>query len=147
MQLQILLDLSVSFSKLYSFCFICYFILFTSLWILIDWVLLKKIFIYGCARASTVIQWSRIHLQFQRPGFGPWVGKISWRRAWQPTPVFLPGESPWTEELGGLWSMVLQRVRHDWVTKQSTAHKGRWVPQGPGISEKPYLPLGLKEQE
>ena len=23
----------------------------------------------------------------------PWVGKISWRRAWQPTPVFSPGES------------------------------------------------------
>ena len=23
-----------------------------------------------------------------------WVGKIPWRRAWQPTPVFLPGESP-----------------------------------------------------
>ena len=23
-----------------------------------------------------------------------------WRRAWQPTPVFLPGESPWTEEPG-----------------------------------------------
>ena len=22
--------------------------------------------------------------------------------AWQPTPVFLPGESPWTEEPGGL---------------------------------------------
>ena len=26
-------------------------------------------------------------------GFHPWVGKISWRRAWQCTPVFLPGES------------------------------------------------------
>ena len=25
-------------------------------------------------------------------------GKIPWRRAWQPTPIFLPGESPWTEE-------------------------------------------------
>ena len=25
-------------------------------------------------------------------GFDPWVGKIPWRRAWQPTPVFLPGE-------------------------------------------------------
>ena len=24
----------------------------------------------------------------------------SWRRKWQPTPLFLPGESPWTEELG-----------------------------------------------
>ena len=29
-----------------------------------------------------------------RTGFDPWVGKIPWRRAWQPTPVFLPGESP-----------------------------------------------------
>ena len=26
-------------------------------------------------------------------GFDPWVGKIPWRRAWQPTLVFLPGES------------------------------------------------------
>ena len=26
------------------------------------------------------------------PGFDPWVGKIPWRREWQPTPVFLPGE-------------------------------------------------------
>ena len=29
----------------------------------------------------------------KRRGFSPWVGKIPWRRAWQPTPVFLPGES------------------------------------------------------
>ena len=29
----------------------------------------------------------------KRPGFHPWVGKILWRRAWQPVPVFLPGES------------------------------------------------------
>ena len=28
-----------------------------------------------------------------RPGFDPWVEKIPWRRAWQPTLVFLPGES------------------------------------------------------
>ena len=35
------------------------------------------------------------------------------RRAWQPSPVFLPGESPLTEEPGGLQSMGLQRVRHD----------------------------------
>ena len=39
----------------------------------------------------------------KRPGFNPWVGKIPWRRAWQPTAVFLPGE-PWTEEPGGLQS-------------------------------------------
>ena len=29
----------------------------------------------------------------KRCGFDPWVGKIPWRREWQPTPVFLPGES------------------------------------------------------
>ena len=29
----------------------------------------------------------------KRPRFNPWVGKVPWRRAWQPTPVFLPGES------------------------------------------------------
>ena len=28
----------------------------------------------------------------KRCGFDPWVGKIPWRGAWQPTPVFLPGE-------------------------------------------------------
>ena len=39
--------------------------------------------------------------------------KIPWRRAWQPTPVFLPGESPWTEEPGRLQSIRSQRVRHD----------------------------------
>jgi len=47
------------------------------------------------------------------PGFDPWVGKIPQRRAWQPTPVFLPGESPWTEEPGRLQSMRLLRVGHD----------------------------------
>ena len=28
----------------------------------------------------------------KRHGFEPWVRKISWRRKWQPTPVFLPGD-------------------------------------------------------
>ena len=41
-------------------------------------------------------------------------GEDPWRRKWQPTPVLLPGEFPWTEELGGLQSMRSQRVRHDW---------------------------------
>jgi len=29
----------------------------------------------------------------KRHGFDPWVGKIPWRRSWQHTPVFMPGES------------------------------------------------------
>ena len=51
-----------------------------------------------------------------------WVGKIPWRRAWQLTPVFLPGASPWTEEEpGGLQSMVSQRVGQDWAIKHRSA--------------------------
>ena len=29
---------------------------------------------------------------FRRQGFNPWVRKVLWRRKWQPTPVFSPGE-------------------------------------------------------
>ena len=42
-----------------------------------------------------------ICLQCGRPGFNPWVGKISWRRKWQSTPVFLPGESHGRRSLVG----------------------------------------------
>ena len=49
----------------------------------------------------------------KRLRFNPWVGKIPCRRKWQPTPVFLPGESPWTEGPGRLQSMGLQRAGHD----------------------------------
>ena len=41
------------------------------------------------------------------------LGRFPWRMAWQPTPVFLPGESPRTEEPGMLQSMGSQRVGHD----------------------------------
>ena len=46
--------------------------------------------------------------------FDPWVKKILWRRAWQSTPVFLPGKSEWTEEPGSLQSIGSQRFGHDW---------------------------------
>ena len=40
-----------------------------------------------------VAQRINICLHCGRPGFNPGVGKISWRRKWQPTPIFLPGKS------------------------------------------------------
>ena len=39
------------------------------------------------------VQFSSVHFSRRRCGFNSWVRKIPWRRAWQPTPVFLPGES------------------------------------------------------
>ena len=37
----------------------------------------------------------------KRCRFDPWVGKIPWRKAWQPTPVFMPGESHGQRSLAG----------------------------------------------
>ena len=46
----------------------------------------------------------------RRRGLDPWVGKIPWRRKWQPTPVLLPGKSHGRRSLVGYspW------VGHDW---------------------------------
>ena len=41
------------------------------------------------------------------------------RRAWQTTPVFLPEESPWTEEPGGL--QVIGMAESDTTEQLSTA--------------------------
>ena len=49
------------------------------------------------------------------PGFDPWVGKISWRRAWQPTPVFLPGVSHGQRSQVGC-NPESRKVGHDWST-------------------------------
>ena len=47
-----------------------------------------------------------IRLQRGKPGFDPWVRKIPWRRARQPTLIFLPGESQGQRSLAGYspWS-------------------------------------------
>ena len=39
----------------------------------------------------------------KKVGFDSWVEKIPWRRAWQPIPVFLPGESHYR---GAWWATV-----------------------------------------
>ena len=39
--------------------------------------------------------------RWKRLGFDSWVQKIPWRRAWQPSPVFLPGESHGQRSLEG----------------------------------------------
>ena len=56
--------------------------------------------------------------QCRRCRFNPWVGKIPWRRDWQPSLVFLPGTSHGQRSLVGYSPWCLKRVRHDLVTKQ-----------------------------
>ena len=59
-------------------------------------------------------RWS-VCRQCGRFGFDPWVGKIPWRRKWQPAPVLLPRKSHGGRSLVGYspWSC---RVGHGWVT-------------------------------
>ena len=55
--------------------------------------------------------------QRRRCGFDPWVGKIPWRKKWQPTPIFLPGKSHGQRSLAGCSLWGHKRVRHDLATK------------------------------
>ena len=58
-------------------------------------------------------------------GLTPGLGKIPWRRKWQPTPGFLPGESHEQRSLAGWRPWEHKRVRHDAVTKQQ--HSNMYV--------------------
>ena len=52
---------------------------------------------------------------------------MHWRRRWQPTPVFLPGESQGRGEPGGLLSTGSHRVGHDWSDLAAAAAAERLV--------------------
>ena len=56
--------------------------------------------------------------QCKRHKFDPWAGKIPWRRKWQPTPVFLPGQSQGQRNLVSYSPWCQKRVGHNLVTKQ-----------------------------
>ena len=49
-------------------------------------------------------------LQSGRRGFDPWVGEVPWRREWQPTPVFLPGEFHGQRSLVGVSPCVCREL-------------------------------------
>ena len=56
----------------------------------------------GASGKESICQYRR----HKRHWFDLWVGKIPWRRKWQLTPVFLPGESHGQRSLAGYspWS-------------------------------------------
>ena len=56
-----------------------------------------------------------------RCGFDPWVGKIPWRRKWQPTPIFLLGKSCGQRSQADYSPWGHKRVRlHGFMTKTAT---------------------------
>ena len=68
---------------------------------------------------------SKIFLQSRRcrrHRFNPWVRKIPWRRTWQPTPVFLPGESHRQRSLKGYGP----RVAKSWTRLKRPSVHAPW---------------------
>ena len=57
----------------------------------------------------------------ERPGFEPWVKKITWRRKRQPTPIFLLGKSHGQRSLADYSPWGHKRVRQDSATEQQPA--------------------------
>ena len=62
----------------------------------------SKTLLPDLSQVALVVKNLPANVEDMRRGFNPWIRKVPWWRAWQPTPVFLPGESPWTEVPGGL---------------------------------------------
>ena len=60
---------------------------------------------YTLSRLPWWLRQQRIHLQYRRPGFDSWVGKIPWRREWQPTPAMDRGA----------WQATIHRVAKSWT--------------------------------
>ena len=53
--------------------------------------------------------------------FSPWVREIPWKKAWQPIPVFLPGDlHQQRSPMGGLRSIKSQRIGHEVTTHTHT---------------------------
>ena len=77
------------------------------------------------------LSWYRTRLWCRRHRFNSWAGKIPWRRKWQPTPVFLPGDSHGQKSLVG-YSPRGHRVRPNWATTPppSSPPPGTWTKWG-----------------
>ena len=102
------------------------------------------------------LRWQRICPQCGRPGFNPWVGKIPWRRKWQLTPEFLPGEFHGQRSLVGYIPWDCKELD---MTERLTLHSflrlnnillwdfpgGSVVKNLPAVQESQVPPLGWED--
>ena len=66
--------------------------------------------------------------EHRRHPFDPWVRKIHWRRKWQFTPLFLPGETQGQRSLAGSLCRS-HKESHAWMTE----HRFRFPSHFPGV--------------
>ena len=81
------------------------------------------IHLYRFSGKESACQWRR----HNRHGFDTWVGKIHWKRKWQPTPEFLlenprDGGAWWAAVYGGTQS----QTRLKWLSSSSSIRMAPW---------------------
>ena len=80
--------------------------------------MLIHLWFYCASQVVLVVKNLPASLGDKKCGFDPWVQKILWRRKWQPTPVFLPGQSHGERGLVGHRPWGHKRVRWDLENEQ-----------------------------
>ena len=94
-----------------------------------NFVILSKVLSFYCSKHRTCLisnnsssSWWFIGkestCQYRSCRFDPWVKKISWRRKWKPTPIFLPGKFHGQRRLVGYSPWSCKRVGLNLATKQ-----------------------------
>ena len=90
-----------------------------------NFVILSEVLSFYCSKHSICLisnnsssSWWFIGKEWRRCRFDPWVKKISWRRKWKPTPIFLPGKFHGQRSLVGYSPRDCKRVGHNLTTKQ-----------------------------
>ena len=95
-----------------------------------------------------------------RDGFDPWVGKIPWRRKWQPAPVFLPGGShgqrslvdysPWGHQESDItekWEHTCYNKMGKLLSTSKMIERVKWVPRYKhSLNESEIISLHLYSQ-
>ena len=92
----------------------------TGKWILYHWAT-REVHLPLYTHKKTLcppwwLSWWRLYPQRGRPGFNPWVGKIPWRREWQPTPVFWPGEFHGQGSLAAVHGVAEESDTTEWLS-------------------------------
>ena len=88
--------------------------------------------------------WAFLMAQRRRPGYKTWVWMIPWRMAWQPTPVYLHGESPGTEEPGGGYSPWGPKESDTTERLSTDINKQRRLPTPPPPALRKYQQMSVR---
>ena len=85
----------------------------------------------------------------KRPGFNPWIGRIPWRKKWQRTPVFLPGESHGQRSLVGysLWGCKESDRTEHWSPCQFLRRLSLLEPPTPSLAPPHRQALGTDKPD